>query len=460
MSEKFTQEDFQDRDQLALIVRSVLQLIETKNWRAVRDMMAAWEIPEIADVLSEIEKKDRVLLFRALPRQASAEIFSYLEPQDQESLIRDLSDTESRRILAEMHPDDRAQLLSELPGNVSKLLMRLLSPADRAEVQTLLGYPEESCGRLMNPDYVAVQDYQTVAQCLELIRQTGKDIETLNRIYVIDKGGKLIDDLRLRQLVLAEPSSYIKELMDGNFVSLSAFDDREEAVHAMQRYDVIALPVVDSAGELIGIVTHDDVMDVAEEEATEDIQKAASVSPLKMSYSRITAWVLFRKRILWLAALVFFNIVSAGILAMNETIVDQAVSLVAFIPLLLGAAGNAGSQSATIILRGLVTGDIDNGSWLKSFSKEIIVGLLLGGVLGFISYFLGFSHGGPAIGLIVSITMVAIVLVANLVGMTLPFVLAQLRLDPAVASTPLITTIADASGLIIYFSVAAKILSL
>lgn len=440
------------------ITPEILQLVEARKWRELRSLLSNWEVPEVVDLLLDMEKKNRVLLFRALPRSRSAEVFSHLEPEDQDWLLRELTDAETRYILGELDPDDRTALLEELPAEATQKLMALLSPEDLREARQLLGYPEESVGRLMTPDYVSVLPEDTINQAFTKIRAQGRDSETINRIYIIDRTGKLLDDITLRQLVLADPAGKVEKVLDHRFVELSAFDDRERAVEILQEYDLAALPVVDSDGVLIGIVTFDDVMDVAEEEVTEDIQKAASIEPLKTSYRHASVWTLFRKRVIWLIILVVLNLVSAGIIAAYEHQLAAAISLVFFIPILLGSAGNTGSQSATIMLRALVTGDIEMVEWFKVFLKEIAVGLLLGASLGLLSWGLALFHGGYTIGLVVGLTMVSIVLVANFVGMTLPFILARLRLDPAVASSPLITTIADASGLLIYFSIATWLL--
>lgn len=437
-------------------------LIEEKNWAALRRQLPAWEVPEIADLLFEVDEKDATVLFRSLPRAIMADVFSYLKTENQDNLLHALTGSETRHLLAELSPDDRTALLEELPAKVTLKLMQLLSHEDLKEARLLLGYPDESVGRLMTPDYVAVNAAITVAEAIDEIRHHGHDSETVNRIYVCDKDGVLLDDIVLRRVILARPENRLREIMDGSFVSLSAFDDREVAVQRMQKYDVVALPVVDSENILIGIVTFDDVMDVAEEEVTEDIQKAASVEPLKMSYRRASVWTLYRKRIVWLVVLVLLNLASTAVIASHEKTLAAIISLTVFIPLLLGTGGNAGAQSATIMLRALVTGDVELGEWFASFLKELIVGALLGLTLGFIGAGLGLFHtgiaGGFKIAAVVGITMICLIVVANTVGMTLPFILARLKLDPAVAGSPLITTIADVTGLLIYFHVAKFLL--
>ena len=441
------------------------ELIEQRNWGRLRERLGDWEVPEIAEVLHTLDKRQRVLLFRSLPRGLSAEVFSYFEPEDQDILMRELTDAETRHILANLDPDDRTALLEELPAEVTTRLYGLLDTEDLKEARWLLGYPEESVGRLMTPDYVAVSPRWSIQRALEHIRAQGKDSETINRIFITDPSGKLLDDVMLRRLILANPDQGVSQVMDHSFVSLSAFDDREKAVEVMRRYDIVAVPVVDSEGVLIGIVTFDDVWDVAEEEVTEDIHKAAAMEPLEMSYHRASVWDLYTRRIGWLVILVVLSVVSSVVISAFEDKLAAVITLAAFIPILLGAAGNTGSQSATLTIRALVTGDLLPSQWAGSVVKELGVGILLGVSLGVLGGCLGFVMAGARnvglkIGLVVGTSMSAVILFANIVGVVLPFILNKARLDPAVASSPLITTIADALGLLVYFSIASAVLQL
>jgi len=442
------------------ITKKLTQLIEKKKWSTLRERLVNVPAPEIPEVLFLAEKHDRVLIFRSLSRHESAEVFANLEPEQQDALLHDLTDVETRQLLSNLSPDDRTALLEELPAPVTRRLLGLLSSSDLQEARQLLGYPEESVGRLMTPDYVEVHQDWTVGRALEHIRNKGKDSETINMVYVIDDSGKLLDDIRLRRIILSDLNKTIEELMDRTFASLSAFDDREEAVTMMQRYDLAALPVVDSDGELIGIVTFDDVMDVAEEEATEDIQKSASVAPLKMSYHRAGVFNLYNKRAGWLVILVLLNLVSAAVIAAYEERIAGTIALLFFIPILIGSGGNAGSQASTLVIRALVTGDIKLDQWFQTIGKELLVGLLLGVTLGVLGGALGLLRGGFhwQLSVVVGVSMLSIVMVGNLVGMILPFIFTKINIDPAVASGPLITTIADATGLFIYFSIASVII--
>jgi magnesium transporter len=438
----------------------IKNLIHQRNWRALTRALQDWPDPEIADLLLNMETADRVLLYRALPRKRAADIFAHLEHDHQDTFLQELSAEDTRHLLANLSPDDRTALLEELPAEVTQRLMKLLSPEDLAEARQLLGYPEESAGRLMTPDYIAVRSEMTIAEALDHIRRTGRDSETFNLIYVTDEAGKLLDSLRLRRFILASPNAKVESIMDHKYVALSAFDDREKAVQMTQRYDLYALPVVDSEGVLLGIVTVDDVLDVAEAEATEDFHKWGAVAPLESPYSQTPAAFLYRKRVGWLTILIAVNLVSAQILDRYQAYLQEFIVLIFFAPLLIASGGNTGAQSATLMVRGLATGDLDLGRWRKAFVKELLVGLLLGLTTGFLTFLLGAYRGGIDIAMVVGLSMLGIVMVANLIGVILPFTLTRLKLDPAVASSPLITSLMDAIGLLIYFGIVTSFLEL
>lgn len=433
-------------------------LVEQREISTLRNLLAAQPVPEIVSEIVELEPAARALVFRLLAHDPAVEVFSNLEVDEQDELLQHLSDQETRRLLADLSPDDRTLLFEEMPGEVTQKLFKLLSPEDLAETRALLGYPEESVGRLMTPDYIAIRPSWTIERAIEEIRKEGRDSETVNRVYVIDRQGKLLDSIRLRQLILAEPKDTVKEIMTYQPVSLSAFDDREEAVRQMRDYDVFVLPVVDSDNVLLGIVTFDDVLDVAEEEATEDIHKSSGMMALRKSYRNASPWMLVRGRIGWLAVLVVAHLFSSGALAANEAKLQASVALAFFVPLLIGTGGNSGSQAATMMVRALVTDDIDLSHWWRALLKETLVGIMLGVGLALLASGLGYYRGGMDIAKVVGISMVTIVLVANLVGVLLPFILSKLKIDPTTASSPLIATICDVMGLMVYFGIAGYFL--
>jgi magnesium transporter len=437
---------------------TIQELLEQRKWSTLREAIVDIPGPDLADMLLSLNQSERVLLFSLLPRQLSSEVFADLAPNDKDDLLKGLTDEETRQLLADLPPDDRTTLLAELPGQVTQRLLNLLSPEDLKEARLLLGFPEESVGRLMTPDYVAVRPHWTISRALDHIREKGKDSETISVIYVIDEDWHLLDALEIQLFILADPNDTVEKIMDYTFVSLSAYDDREEAVRIMDRYNLSALPVIDQDGVLLGIVTVDDVLDVAREEATEDFQKSAAVSPLRISYREASVWSLYRKRIGWLLALVFVNLISSGIIAAYEEVLAASIALAFFIPLLIDTGGNTGAQSASLMIRSLATEDIELSDWLRTLGKELVEGIFLGVTMGVAAWVLGYWRGGVEVAFIVGLTMLSLVIIANLVGVGLPFLLTRLRLDPAVASSPLITTVVDAVGLLIYFSIATWIL--
>jgi magnesium transporter len=438
----------------------ISNLISQKRWNEIRQLTwSDYLIPDITSLLIILEKSDRVILFRFLPKSIATDVFSYLEKDDRNSLLSDLTNEETRYLLANLRPDDRTTLFEELPGQVTQRMLNLLSPADLKEARHLLGYPEESVGRLMTPDYVAVRPQWTIQEAINHIRVKARNSETLHTIYITDRSWILLDSLELSLFILADPQATVETIMDKSFISLSAFEDREMAVKLMQKYDVFSLPVVDSDGVLLGLVTFDDVMDVAEEEATEDFHKTAAVTPLKGSYQESSIKDLVSKRIGWLIALVFVSLLSSGIIAVYEETLQAFIVLTVFIPLLLGSGGNAGAQASTLLVRAIATNDVSVNEWLRVFSKELMVGLSLGICMGIITAIFGSLRGGLEIGLIVGLTMLTIIVAANLIGVMLPFILTKMRLDPAVASNPLITSITDVLGLLIYFAIASMVLS-
>lgn len=441
-------------------VPTIQTLITEQRWAEVRAALALWPEAEIAELLPTLRPPERVLVFRLLPRAISSEVFAHLDPDDQNELLTHLSNEETRQLLTNLSPDDRIQLFEELPGQVTQKLLNLLSPDDLREVRQLLGYPEESVGRLMTPDYVAVRPDWTIARALEHIRARGRDSETINMIYVTDERWRFLDALELRRFILADPQQTVAEIMDHAYVALSAFDDREQAVQAMRRYDLPALPVVDSDGVLLGIVTFDDLVDVADEEATEDFHKGAAVAPLRGRYLDASILELVRKRAPWLLALVFVNVFSGAAIAAYEETIAAVVALVFFLPLLIDSSGNAGSQSATLTVRTLAMDEVRGRDWRRLLSKELIVSVILGLTMAVAVAILAFFRAGPEVAMVVALTMALVVVTGSTIGTVLPLLLRRMGFDPATASGPLITSLADIAGVVIYFSLATWLLDL
>lgn len=436
----------------------VLELIDEGLWDEVRLFLMTWEAPEIAELIMEVDKKHRVVLYRLLPRDLAGDVFAYLDPSLQNHLIEDMADDEARELLAQLSPDDRTALFEELPSEVAQQLLQMLPPGQRSEALQLLGYPEGSVGRLMTTDYVRVKPDWTIGEALVHIRKYGADSETLSMIFVIDEKGRLLDDVRLRRFILSDPEKKVRDIMEGKSVALNSFQDQEEAVAAFKKHDMFCMPVVDKDGVLIGAVTVDDVLDVAEEEATEDIHKGAAINPLNLSYREVSIRDLVIRRLPWLVALVFVSLVSSGVIAAYEETLASMITLAFFIPLLMGSGGNTGCQAATLVVRALSTNDLKINQWFSVAWKELLVGMTLGAVMGFASGVLGLLRGGIATGMIVGITMFVIVITTNLMGFFIPFILTKFKVDPAVASSPLITSVADSVCLLIYFAVASFVM--
>lgn len=445
-----------------LLKPEIEELIEQRKWTQLRDGITSWHPSEVAELLLSIDKKDRVLLFRALPRDFATDVFIEYEYEERESLLNDLTDKETKYLLSDLSPDDRTDLLSELPAKVTRDLLNMLSPEDLQEARTLLGYPEESVGRLMTPDFIKIRENWTVKDALNQIRKFGKDSETINRVYVLDKKGRLLDDILLKNLILSDENTPIENLMDYTVISISAFEDQEAAVRYMEKYDLYVLPVVDSDGNLVGIVTFDDVFDVSEEETTEDFQKLGGMNPVDQSYLTASIPKLFIKRFPWLFALLLANFISAAVITYYEPVIASVVALVSFMPLLNGAAGNSGTQSATLIIRSLALGELNVSMWRKVFMKELILGVIMGAVLGFFTYLRGIVEGDNSheLALVVSLSVLILLIWANLIGGLLPLIIAKFKLDPAVISSPLITTIIDITGISIYFNIAIALMNI
>ncbi|MEX1011196.1 MAG: magnesium transporter [Balneolaceae bacterium] len=443
---------------LQLLRPELEELIEKRDWIALKESIQDIPSVDIAELIEEMNAEIAVVLFRLLKKQVAAEVFSHLSSAKEVELLDLLSRKQLEEVMSNLEPDDRISILEELPGHLTQRVLNSLQLEQQQEVRKMLGYPRESVGRLMTSRYVKVKRDWSVEEAIDHIRKHGYSAETLNVIYVVDESEKLIDDLRLTQLILADKKDRIADITDDSFIALNAFEDQELAVEMLSKYDRVALPVVDSDGILVGIVTVDDIIDIAQEEATEDFHKGAAVAPLRTTYRETSFWTLFSKRIHWLVILVFVNLLSSGVIEYYEDVLASAIALAFFIPLLIDSGGNTGAQSATIMVRAIAIGDVKLNHWFRVAGKEIFVGLALGLAMGVASGLLGVFRGGWEIGMVVGLSMVAIVLLSNLIGTILPFFLTRFGIDPAVASSPLITTIVDVTGLLVYFGIATALL--
>ncbi len=438
---------------------SLRGLIKDKKWVELKNLLNEYDSIELAELIEKTTGKDEAILFRLLNRTQSKDVFQLLSHAKQKQIIKGLAQNKQKLsdLLNDMDPDDRTAFFEELPGEVTQQLMQWLTPEKRGITIELLGYPEDSIGRLMTPEYVAVRPHFTVEETFEHIRKYERDSETLNVIYIVDNNWKLLDDIRIKELILASPQQKIGELMDSKFVALNAMDDQERAIKIFRDYDRVALPVTNADGILIGIVSFDDIMDVVEEESTEDFHKFGSIQSAISNPLTERVFSLYKNRVVWLVALVFMNVFSGAAIANFENLIQSVVSLIFFLPLLIDSGGNAGSQSATLMIRSLAMGDVKVSDWYRLILKELAVSLLLGITMALAVSAIA-SFRAPEIALVVSITMLLTVVNGSLIGLLLPFVFTKLKLDPATASAPLITSIADISGVVIYFSVATRVL--
>jgi len=423
---------------------------------------------DTADVLIALDAREAAVAFRFLPREAAAVTFSYLEHDTQEELIKALGTEEALGIVEAMDPDDRAELIDELPSDVAQRLMAALSPETRRITQAILGYPPESVGRIMTPGYVRVRPSWTVEKALTHLRRWGRDAETVNWVFVIDQEGRLIGDVGIRYLLLAEPDQTIDSVMDLNVPALHASDDQEDAVRLMARYDRTAIPVVDSQEHLMGIVTFDDVADVAEAEVTEDIQKQAGMEALDEPYMQTSVMGMVRKRGPWLGGLFVAGSFTILVLEQFEAQLSTAVVLALFIPLIIASGGNSATQAATLVTRALALQEVGAADWLRIIRRELMSGMLLGGslaALAIITVLLYQAAGvadaqghGMRLAWAIAAAVAAVVLWGSLLGSLLPILLDQLGADPAASSSPLVATMMDISGMLIYMVVATLLL--
>ncbi|MEI0487712.1 magnesium transporter [Brachyspira intermedia] len=441
----------------------IINIIENQRWDKLKYLLASMHAAEIVDVIRILDSdKNRSIVFRLLSREMSAYVFSELEPEEQEKIIISMNENELKELIHEMSPDDRTSLFEELPSDITKKIFSLMGEKDLNITRQLLGYPEDSIGRIMTPEYIDVLPDYTVKQTLEYIRKYGKDSETFEVIYVVQKDDTLIGYILLKDLLFASQDDKIEDLMHTDIIYLSVYSDQEEAVRVGRKYDLLYIPVVDSKNALIGIVTIDDIFDIAEEEDTEDFHKLGAISiddDFDSNIKQANPIVLYKRRIFWLFVLVFVNIISGYVIGMFEETISKYVSLIFFLPLLIDSAGNAGAQSSTLIIRSLSVGDVKKSDWLFMLGKEILVSTTLGLTMSIAVSLIAIFRGGLIIALVVSLSMILVVVIGSLIGLCLPFLFVKFKKDPTTSSVPLVTSICDISGTAIYLLLAATILT-
>ena len=438
-------------------------LLESGNENAARQFLDHQNISDVADLINEFpEQESYIITHMSIHRAVS--VFKILDLSAQKHIIKELPPFKTAELLNALSPDDRTDFLEELPSNAVRELIKLLDPEERKTTLSLLGYPEDSIGRLMTPDYVWVYPHNTVEEVFATIRKHGKDSETINVIYVINEKGELLDDIRIRDFILSKPEIRVADLMDNRVTALNAYDDQETASERFKMENRVAIPVVSQSNKLLGIVTIDDMFWVAEEEFSEDMQKMGGTEALEQPYLELPIFKLFQKRIVWLFVLFLGEMLTATAMGYFEDEIAKAVVLALFVPLIISSGGNSGSQASTLIIQAMAVGEISIGDWWRVLKREIISGILLGTALGIIGFFrvVLWSQVFPdvygahyvEIGFVVGISLIGVVLWGTISGSMLPIFLKRLGADPAVSSAPFVATLVDVTGLIIYFFTA------
>ena len=443
-------------------LQELLELLESKQYTRLRQFLGEMNEADIAVLMEELEEEALVKVYRILPKDLAADVFSYLEFDSQELIITSLSDREAANVIDNLMADDAADLLEEMPANVVDKLLENAKPDTRQAINQLLRYPEDSAGSIMTVEYVALKEDMTIAQAIERIRSVGLDSETINICYVLDSKRRLVGTVALRYLLLGQEDDAIEDIMNENVISINTLMDQEQVAAQFKKYDFTAMPVVDNEERMVGIITVDDIVDIMEEETTEDMEKMAAIVPSDKPYMRTGVGETYKKRIPWLLLLMVSATFTGAIISSFEEALRVYAALTAFIPMLMDTGGNAGGQASVTVIRGLSLGEIEYADVPKVVWKEIRVAVLCGLTLAAANFakLMVFDRVGILVSLTVCLTLVAAVLMAMLVGCLLPVGAKRLGFDPAVMASPFITTIVDALSLLVYFRFATIVLGI
>lgn len=438
----------------------IKELLETKQYTRLRQRMADMNTADIAAIMEELEEGELLKVFRILPKSMAADVFSYLEVDNQQFIITSLSERDAANIIDNLMADDATDLLEEMPANIVKKLLASASADTRRDINHLLRYPEDSAGSIMTVEYVDLKENMTVEDAIQRIRQVGVDSETINICYVLDPKRTLVGTVALRYLLISPSDAIIGDIMHENVIYLNTLMDQEEVARQFQKYDFTSMPVADNEGRLVGIITVDDVVDILQEEATEDIEKMAAIVPSDKPYMKTGVFETWKKRIPWLLLLMISATFTGSIITSFEDALSVFPILTAFIPMLMDTGGNAGGQASVTIIRGLSLNEIGYSDVPKILWKELRVAFICGLTLS-IAYFaklMLFDRVGLGVAAVVCLTLIAAVAIAKMIGCSLPVLAKRLGFDPAVMASPFITTIVDALSLVIYFAIATEIL--
>ncbi len=438
------------------------ELLETRQFRRLRETMADMNEVDIAEFIEKQEQEKKVLVYRMLPKELAADVFSFLEVEDQTHIINSITDYELKKIIEDLYVDDAVDMLEELPATVVKRVLKNATPETRNLINEFLQYPENSAGTIMTAEYIGLKRSMTVEEAFAYIRKNGVDKETIYTCFVTDSKRHLQGVVTVKDLLMNPYSTVIRDIMDENVICAVTTEDREDVVETFNKYDLLCLPVVDHENRLVGIVTVDDVVEVMEQEATEDFEKMAAMLPSEKPYLKTSVLELAKNRIPWLLLLMFTSMITGAILVSYEDALQVVPLLISFIPMLMDTSGNCGNQSSTMVIRGMAVGDISLGDVARVAWKELRVGVICGGVLAAANYIrLMIQYPGqPLVCLTIVLSLIMTVILAKTIGCTLPMLAKRLKLDPAIMAAPLITTIVDACSLMIYFRIACALLNL
>ncbi len=442
------------------MLERIQDLIEEKKYSSIKKLLTEMNEHDIASILEELPHKEVIKLFRLLPKDIAADVFSYLETDTEADVISSLTDAEAVEILNDMAADDATDLMDEMPANVVNKLLSKVDSETRRDINQLLKYPDNSAGSIMTVEYLDFKEYNTIKDALAKIKRDYDEKETINICFVTDKKRKLLGTVTLKDLVIHSEDTPLSDIMDEDFITVSTLTDQEEVARIIQEYDITSVPVVDSENKLVGIITIDDVVDIIEEEATEDIEKMAAILPTEKSYLKLSIFEIWKSRIPWLLLLMISATFTGKIIQHYESALASMVILTSFVPMIMDTGGNAGGQASATIIRGLSLNDIEFSDILKVIWKELRVSLIIGITLAAANFakLLLIDQVSVSVALVVCSTLVFTIAIAKIVGCSLPIITKKLGFDPAVMASPFITTIVDAISLFIYFSIAVSVL--
>lgn len=437
----------------------ITKLLEEKKYNVLKEKLKEINSADIPPLLEELDKESVVKLFRILPKEQAGEAFSYMEPYMKEKLIQDLTDAELKGILNELFMDDTVDLIEEMPSNVVKKILKVVNAKDRKIINELLQYPEDSAGSIMTTEFIDLKETMTVEQALQRIRDIGIDSETIYNCYVLNRNRVLLGMINIKEILISKKEQIIKDLMTTNVISVNTLEDQEDAAKIFDKYDMYALPVVDTENRLVGIITVDDAINVLQDETAEDFEKMAAMSPNEKGYFETSVFKHAKNRIVWLLVLMLSSAITGGIITNYEEAFAAVPLLVAFIPMIMGTGGNCGSQSSTLIIRGLATDEIELKDLFKALWKEFRVSIIVGVVLAIVNGIrIIIQYNDLQLAIVIGLTLIATVALSKALGCLLPMFAKKLKLDPAIMATPLITTLVDIFSILVYFQIATAIM--